>query len=314
MNQWYRQIQAAVESIDAAIRTGADEQLTLHGLARAFSYSPSHMTRRFHAMTGMPLRSYLRGRRLAFALLEVRDSNKTLLDIAVRYGFSSHEAFTRAFKAAYGITPGLYRRQPVPVVLRSRINPLDRYLLGQGEIGMLTSNEELKVYFTKVPAHKFLHIKNYESNGYFDFWEKQETIPGQDCDTICGLLDSMKGKLDGDDSVIGQYSGQIMGFPREANGKMPEAYGVRMPADWRGELPAGMLSLDIAEGEYLVFEHGPFDFETQCGGVYEQLEEAIRAFDWSGSGCGPDNSAGRIAYYYNDPARFLKRVLPVKKR
>lgn len=314
LNRWYRHIQTAVNCIDTAIREGADDKLTLGSLAGALAYSPSHMTRIFHELTGMPLRDYLRGRRLAFALVEVRDTGHTLLEIAVRYGFSSHAAFTRAFKSAYGVTPGAYRKRPVPVVLRTKINTLDRYLIGQGEIGMTGTNEALKIYYTMVPAHKFLHIKNYESAGYFDFWEKQDAVPGQDCDTVCGLLDSIRGKLDGDDSVVGQYSGQIMGYPKEADGRTPEAYGIRLPADWTGNVPAGMLLLEVPEGEYIVFEHGPFDFETQGGAVFEQLDKAIRSFDWAaGGGYLPDNVPGRIAYYYHDPARFLKRVLPVKK-
>lgn len=50
----------------------------------------------------MQFRDYLRHRKLAFALKEVRDSEKCILDIAFDYGFSSHEAFTRAFKGTYG--------------------------------------------------------------------------------------------------------------------------------------------------------------------------------------------------------------------
>ena len=42
----------------------------------------------------MQLRDYLRRRKLAFALIEVRDSDKSLLDIALDYGYSSHAAFT----------------------------------------------------------------------------------------------------------------------------------------------------------------------------------------------------------------------------
>ncbi len=63
---------------------------------------------------------------------------------------------------------------------------------------MIKSTDDVKIYFVTIPAHKFLHIKNYESNGYWDFWQKQTLIPGQDCETICGLLDSIKGKLDDD--------------------------------------------------------------------------------------------------------------------
>lgn len=51
---------------------------------------------------------------------------------------------------------------------------------------------EIKTYFVTIPAHKFLHIRNYESIGYYDFWQRQSQIPGQDCATICGLLASTK--------------------------------------------------------------------------------------------------------------------------
>lgn len=315
MSEWHRQIQTTVNHIDDAIRQGLDETLTLEYLAERIGYSPSQTSRTFHALTGVSLRQYLQGRKLAFALIEVRDTNDTLLEIAVRYGFSSHEAFTRAFKRLYGLAPKTYRSQPVPVVLRTKINPLDRYLIGQGvRLPMKKTNANIKIYPALVPAHKFLHIKNYDSNGYFDFWQKQESIPGQDCDTICGLLDSIKGKLDGDDSEIGQYSGQIMGFPQEPNGRTPEAYGIRMPADYSGEAPAGMLSLDIAEGEYMVFEYGPFNFETECEALYKQLDTAMKEYRWEDGAYCPDETPGRIAYYYNDPTRYLKRVVPVKKR
>lgn len=84
----------------------------------------------------MQFRDYLRYRRLAFALVEVRDTQKSILDIALDYGFSSHEAFTRAFKEAYGITPSEYRQNPVPVVLRTIIKPFDCYLMENGGFGI----------------------------------------------------------------------------------------------------------------------------------------------------------------------------------
>ena len=61
----------------------------------------------------MQLRDYLRRRRLAFALRDVRDTDAGILDIAVQYGFSSNEAFTHAFKKAYGVSPSAYREKLV---------------------------------------------------------------------------------------------------------------------------------------------------------------------------------------------------------
>jgi hypothetical protein len=189
----------------------------------------------------------------------------------------------------------------------------DRYFLGLGEIGMVKSTEEVKVYFARIPAHKFLHIKNYESDGYWDFWERQDKIPGEDCDTICGLLDSVKGKLDGEDGVIGQYSGQIMARIFE-NGKRAEAYGVRLPADYGGELPPKMRILDVPEGDYIVFEHGKFDYEQESETVGGKLQAAMDGFDYGGTEYAPDNADGRLSYFYFDPEKYEKRVLPVKRK
>jgi hypothetical protein len=140
------------------------------------------------------------------------------------------------------------------------------------------------------PAHKFLHVKNYENTGYCDFWEKQGKIPGQDRDAICGLLDSIKGKLDGKDNVIGKYSGQIMAHIYENNGNMVEAYGVRLPVTFNGVVPSTMLLVAIPEMEYIVFEHGPFDYEEESDTVEEKLQQAIDTFDFSTMDYTPDTS------------------------
>ena len=314
MHEWHRQIQHVVDRIDECIMCREDEGLALRALSRELGYSEYHTTRKFKQIAGVQLKQYLRLRRLAFALVEVRDTGRRFLDIAVDYGFSSHEAFARAFKSAYGITPGEYRRSPVPVVLRTKINPFNRYFFGIGEIGMLHSTEEIKIYFVTIPAFKFLHIKNYQSNGYWDFWAKQDMIPGQDCDTICGLLDSVTGKLDGRDNVIGSFSGQIMGTLFEADGSSPEAYGVRLPQAYKGVIPKPMLMTDVPEGEYIVFEHGPFDYEQENDTVYEKLSRAVADFSFDGSGYRLDESVGRMAFGYHVPESYMKTIRPVRKK
>ena len=137
MFEWQRQIQQVVDEIDEEIKKQSNEDLTLANLSKRSGYSEFYMTRKFKAISGMSFRDYLRYRKLAFALKEVRDSEKSMLEIALNYGFSSHEAFTRSFKHTYGVSPSDYRKRPKPVVLRTKINPFDRYFLGLGEIGIL---------------------------------------------------------------------------------------------------------------------------------------------------------------------------------
>ncbi len=321
MYEWQKQIQQIVNEIDGCLETRRDEALTLRDLAGKLGYSEFHMTRKFREITGMGFRDYLQGRKLAFALKEVRDSEKSMLDIALDYGFSSNEAFTRAFKRSYGVTPSQYRKSPRPVVLRTKISPFDRYFLGLGEIGMVKSSEDVKIYFVTIPAHKFLHIKNYESNGYWDFWQRQNRIPGQDYETVCGLLDSIGGKLDDDGGQeINCGSGQIMAYINDPKGRLcawgiprTECWGIRLPADYSGEIPSQMYLADVPEGEYLVFEHGAFDYEQENCTVEEKIEEAMAGFDYEGAGCRLDTAPGRVMYFYYDPQRYFKYVRPVRR-
>ncbi|MDR1772709.1 MAG: helix-turn-helix transcriptional regulator [Hungatella sp.] len=321
MYEWQKQIQIIVDEIDECIKNYNDEALTLRFLSRKLGYSEFYTTRKFKEISGMQFRDYLRHRKLAFALKEVRDSEKSLLDIAFDYGFSSHEAFTRAFKGTYGVTPSEYRKKPKPVVLRTKINPFDRYFLGLGEIGMMKSTDDVKIYFVTIPAHKFLHIKNYESNGYWDFWQKQSLIPGQDYETICGLLDSIKGKLDDDGgNEPNCSSGQIMAYINDPDGRLcdwgiprTECWGVRLPADYEGEVPPQMLMIDVPEAEYIVFEHGPFDYEQENRSVEEKIEKAMATFDFTDTDYCFDTSPGRIIYFYFNPERFFKYIRPVRK-
>ena len=323
MYEWPRLIQRMVDEIDRSLLSHEEETLTLGRLAGDMGYSAYHATRKFREIAGMPLRDYLRRRRLAFALKEVRDSDRTLLDIAVDYGFSSHEAFTRAFKELYGVTPAAYRRDPQPVVLRTKIHPFDRYAFGMGEIGMIKSEQGVKTYFVTIPAHRYLHLRNYEINGYWDFWEKQSRIPGADCATVCGLLDSIKGKLDdGGGSDAGGMAGQIMGYINDLAGRLCtwgypriESYGVRLPADYAGPVPAPLELMDVAEGEYLVFEHGPFDYEQECRTVEEKVEAAMAGFDYTAAGCELDTAtAGRLTYFYFEPGQYFKYIRPIRRR
>lgn len=327
-HEWQKMIQNVIARIDESIKDRDDEKLSLSKAAKTLGYSEFHFSKKFRKISGMSFRDYLRYRKLAFALKEIRDTKRPILDIALEYGFSSHEAFTRAFKEAYSVSPKDYRKNPVPVVLRTLLRPFDCYLLSMGDKTMTkTQNSskdfsgEVKTYFVTIPAHKFLHIRNYESIGYFDFWEKQSKIPGQDCQTICGILDSIKGKLDDEGGTENDSgSGQLMAFLNAPEGRicswglpLAECYGVRLPADWNGTVPEQMILSHIAEGEYIVFEHGPFDFETENQAVEAKIEDAMKNFDWSSTGRELDTTPGRIFYFYHDTKRFWKYVRPVRK-
>ncbi|MFE6050379.1 GyrI-like domain-containing protein [Kitasatospora sp. NPDC056446] len=99
-----------------------DGEVDAAELARIAMSSEYHFRRLFSMLAGMPLSEYVRRRRLTVAGAEVLDGERTLLDIAVRYGYTSGEAFARAFRAMHGVGPGEARRDGAVLVSQPRMS------------------------------------------------------------------------------------------------------------------------------------------------------------------------------------------------
>ncbi|WP_097868011.1 AraC family transcriptional regulator [Streptomyces sp. rh34] len=105
----------AMEHIEAHL----GERIEVAELARIAMTSEYHFRRMFSALAGLPLSEYIRRRRMTVAGAEVLGApDRTLLDVAVRYGYDTGEGFARAFRAVHGIGPGEARRGGA--VLRSQ--------------------------------------------------------------------------------------------------------------------------------------------------------------------------------------------------
>lgn len=92
------------------IESHLDQPIDVADLAHIAVTSEYHFRRLFSALAGIPLSEYIRRRRLTVAGAEVLADERTLLEVAVRYGYSSGEAFARAFRAVHGVGPGEARR------------------------------------------------------------------------------------------------------------------------------------------------------------------------------------------------------------
>ena len=69
-------------------------------------------------MTGETLADHVRRLRLERAAMELRSGAKQVIQVALDAGYEAHEAFTRAFKAAYGVSPAEFRRATGPIAIR----------------------------------------------------------------------------------------------------------------------------------------------------------------------------------------------------
>lgn len=93
------------------IGTHLDNTLPLDELAKMACFSPYHFHRVFTGMMGETLKEYVRRLRLERAALQLASDAVPVTNIAFDAGYESHEAFTRAFRAAFGLSPSAYRTQ-----------------------------------------------------------------------------------------------------------------------------------------------------------------------------------------------------------
>lgn len=97
-----------LRDMNAAIRYIEDhltEDIDLKEVAKRGLCSEYHFQRMFSFLAGITLSEYIRRRRLTLAGFELESSSARVIDVAVKYGYSSPDAFTRAFQGLHGITP-----------------------------------------------------------------------------------------------------------------------------------------------------------------------------------------------------------------
>lgn len=86
------------------------EKLDLKIVSDALHYSKYHLHRMFSDMVGLTIHDYIKRRRLTEAAKLLVFSQKTVMETALQAGYASHEAFTKAFKTMYKLTPLQYRK------------------------------------------------------------------------------------------------------------------------------------------------------------------------------------------------------------
>src|SRR6478609_6284679 len=85
------------------------EPLTLDDVAGIAGVSRFHLVRAFAAATGFSVMRYVRARRLTRAAQALAAGAPDILSLALEADYSSHEAFTRAFRDHFGVTPEIVR-------------------------------------------------------------------------------------------------------------------------------------------------------------------------------------------------------------
>ena len=101
MHQFNRTMEYLESKLDAEVDLQKFQQLS--------GYSYALFSRLFSILADMTLAEYLRNRRLSEAVTDLRESSEKVIDIALKYGYESADAFSAAFKKFHGATPSEVR-------------------------------------------------------------------------------------------------------------------------------------------------------------------------------------------------------------
>jgi AraC family transcriptional regulator len=91
------------------IQTHLDDALALDELAAVAHFSPYHFHRIFRGMVGESVMEHVRRLRLERAAFRLKFGDAPVTRLAFEAGYETHEAFTRAFGAMFGVPPSQFR-------------------------------------------------------------------------------------------------------------------------------------------------------------------------------------------------------------
>ena len=114
-----------INSIEKAliyIENNLQEDIDLSAIAKEAGYSLYHFHRIFKGIVGDSMKDYVRKRRFTEAAKELVYTNKSIVEIGIKYGYESREGSSRAFEKVYGRNPSEVRRDDLLYFIREPIN------------------------------------------------------------------------------------------------------------------------------------------------------------------------------------------------
>ena len=159
---WTQTIQQVLDGIEQRMT----EELNSEILAKECHLSVYHFQRVFGALCGYSVGEYIRNRRMSLAREELTESNRSILEIALRYQYESSESFSRAFRRFYGVNPSTVRKSNL------RLPPFEHLCLNHGRKGGETMTYKIQ---TMGPMY-FLGYKKHLAGVPSDRYEQERDL------------------------------------------------------------------------------------------------------------------------------------------
>ena len=154
--EWINRLNRAVDYLEEHL-----EEPDLREAAKIACCAPYHFQRMFTLLAGTPLSEYLRRRKMSRAAADLQSGEK-IVDVALKYGYSSPTAFNRAFQAVHGLPPSAAK---APGAVLKSYPPLRFAITVQGVEKMeyrIEKREAFRIVGVSAPLEKDME-ENFKS-------------------------------------------------------------------------------------------------------------------------------------------------------
>jgi AraC family transcriptional regulator len=261
-------LHSPLERVLRHVEAHLDAPLSVAALAEIAGLSPFHFSRLFTSQVGESVMSHVRRKRLQFAARQLSaPTPPDLVQLAFDCGFDSQEAFTRAFKAGLGVSPGRFKRN------NAALREMMETTMPSTAAKQTTSN------LTLLDGAK--QRAGFRAAGYRIMLEG---TPGAE-------IPEMWRRLNGRLPLPGQVDGVGYGvcwMENAERGSMNYMAAFEVAKD--AKLPADLASYDVPAQTYRVFrlalDGGPLGPQIQ-GAMRDIFETRVKQAGWELTG-GPD--------------------------
>lgn len=253
------------ESVKKHIEDNIEQGVSPDDAAKAANYSLKQINRIFALVTGLTIGEYIRWNKLTKALFELKYNDEPIIDIAFKYGYESQEAFTRAFKDNFSLTPGDYRKTKQRVTAKNwHINQLIHQTAHNFLNAKIYKRENVESWIITKPdriwASLRRNVENLHPSKFYDLCVGE------------GVMDKT-GKLSNVITEGGAY------FPGSDYSQL--CFGVEVEENYPLDLLNGFEIIHIPQSKYVVFNCPPYPIENHgdvVGSTWkEQMDYDIEA-------------------------------------
>ncbi|TVX84770.1 AraC family transcriptional regulator [Paenibacillus agilis] len=235
---WVETLQKAIEYMEDHLL----KDISIEQIAKHVHSSPFHFQRTFFILTDMTVGDYLRRRRLALAAQELATSDTKVIDIALKYGYETPEAFAKAFRKQHNLSPSnvrqhlgklkSYNRLTIQVNLKG-VEPMNYRIVERSGFKVVGQKREISMQINvngnMLPIPRFWHDVHVDGTNDLLFKINNGEIKG-----VLGVC-----------------------VDKEHKGKDLTVIDYWIGTEYIGETPQPLLEMNIPASKWVVFEvHG----------------------------------------------------------